>query len=121
GAVIEISLTDAHGNTSLVQAPGKLYVSSGDEKRVDRIYGKSRYNTALEISQAGWGQGETDTVLLSQGLEFADALAGSPLAYLLDAPILLTPKTYLYDGILEELDRLDAEKVIILGGKLAIS
>nr|WP_276245325.1 cell wall-binding repeat-containing protein [Virgibacillus profundi] len=86
---------------------------------MDRISGEMRYDTAIEISQEGWET--SDTVILSRGLEFADALAGVPLAHKLDAPILLTPNDDLRDNTLEEIERLGAGEVIILGGTGAIS
>ncbi|WP_439144818.1 cell wall-binding repeat-containing protein [Virgibacillus profundi] len=113
---IEVELTDSTGNRVTEEAPGKLFISS---EQLDRISGEMRYDTAIEISQEGWET--SDTVILSRGLEFADALAGVPLAHKLDAPILLTPNDDLRDNTLEEIERLGAGEVIILGGTGAIS
>ena len=55
---------------------------------IPRIYGGDRYETAVKVSRVGWDQGST--VILTRGDDFADALAGTPLAYAKDAPILLT-------------------------------
>src|SRR5699024_9999468 len=52
---------------------------------------------------------------------FSDALAGVPLAYKLDAPILLTPTKDLWEATQDEISRLDAENVVILGGENAVS
>lgn len=86
----------------------------------DRIAGSNRYGTAIEISQQGWLQG-ADTVVLARGDEYADALAGVPLAYQLDAPILLTRTNLLTPATKAEILRLGASKVIILGGTGAVS
>src|SRR5699024_4272974 len=61
-----------------------------EPKEVDRLKGKDRYRTALEISQNGWEDGalEGGSVILARGDDFADALAGVPLADALDSPIL---------------------------------
>ncbi|MFY0761497.1 cell wall-binding repeat-containing protein [Metabacillus dongyingensis] len=85
-----------------------------------RISGADKYSTAAEISRKGWEKG-ADTVVLSRGDSFPDALAGSPLAYHLNAPILLTAPKKLPGSTLEELRRLKPQKVIILGGTDAIS
>ncbi|RLL46964.1 DUF3823 domain-containing protein [Oceanobacillus piezotolerans] len=116
GAVIEVELKDASGNTATAEAPGKLSISS---KNLERLYGYLRFDTAIEISKEGWETAET--VILTRGDEFADTLAGVPLAEQLDAPILMTPSKELYNGIKEEIERLGAKNVIILGGPVAIS
>jgi 5'-nucleotidase/UDP-sugar diphosphatase len=84
-----------------------------------RIYGGNRYETAVEVSRAGWEQAEV--VVLARGDDFADALAGVPLAYANDAPILLTRPNRLVAAAEAEIKRLGASKVFILGGLGAIS
>ncbi len=85
-----------------------------------RIAGSNRYATAVEVSKAGWSGGAA-TVLLARGDDYADALAGVPLAYRLDAPILLTRTDVLTSETAAEIERLGAARVIILGGEAAIS
>lgn len=87
--------------------------------KINRISGYMRYDTAVEISKAGWE--ESETIILARGDNYADALAGVPLAKKLDAPILLTPSTKLWGSTREEITRLQTKKVIILGGEQAIS
>ncbi|MDP4551602.1 cell wall-binding repeat-containing protein [Alkalihalobacillus macyae] len=89
------------------------------ENKVDRSAGEDRYETAIEISKKGWDS--ADTIVLARGDMFPDALAGAPLAYKYDAPILLTEKYELSASLKKEIDRLGAEKAIILGGPAAIS
>ncbi|MCA0987100.1 cell wall-binding repeat-containing protein [Guptibacillus algicola] len=84
---------------------------------VDRISGKDRYETAVAISEMGWDS--ADTVIIARGDDFPDALAGAPLAYKMDAPILLTGKT-LPQSVKDEIARLHATKAIILGGEGAV-
>ncbi len=95
--------------------PGELIAASS----VSRIGGEDRYETAVNISQKGWDY--ADTVVLARGDEYADALAGVPLAGWCNAPILLTRGNALPDLVLDEIERLGAIKVIILGGTGAIS
>ncbi|SHG16722.1 cell wall-binding repeat-containing protein [Ornithinibacillus halophilus] len=82
-----------------------------------RISGENRWETAVEISQEGWEH--ADTVVLTTGYNFPDALAGAPLAYMYDAPILLT-KNKLDRTTKEEILRLGAKKIFILGNKSAV-
>ncbi|WP_299742864.1 cell wall-binding repeat-containing protein [uncultured Rossellomorea sp.] len=86
---------------------------------VTRLTGNTRYETAVEISKEGWES--ADTVILARGDSFPDALAGAPLAYKHDAPILLTEKGTLNAAAKAEIKRLGAKNVIILGGKGAVS
>src|SRR5699024_3305028 len=120
GAIIEVEVINPETGESIIQdAEGRLYVSEEEvDTGTDRIKGDSRFGTAAEISQTGWT--ESDIVLLARNDDYADALAGVPLAYDLDAPILLTRTDRLPEETLEEIQRLGAEEVIILGGSLAI-
>lgn len=84
-----------------------------------RIAGKGRYDTAIEVSKKGWVSAEN--VILTGGEDYVDALSAAPLSRALDAPLLLTPSDTLYPGVLDELKRLGASSVYILGGKEAVS
>ncbi|WP_078378869.1 cell wall-binding repeat-containing protein [Sutcliffiella halmapala] len=85
----------------------------------DRIAGSHRYATAVEISKNGWSK--ADTVVLAIGENFPDALAGGPLAYKLDAPILLSRKDELGAVTRAEITRLGAKKAVILGSTAVIT
>ncbi|MBR7007096.1 MAG: leucine-rich repeat protein, partial [Ruminococcus sp.] len=84
-----------------------------------RLAGAGRYETAVEISKAGFPDG-SDTVVLAYGLNYADALAGVSLAKAKNAPILLTNLKTLPAETLAEIKRLKAKNVIILGGTGAV-
>ncbi|MGG4491640.1 cell wall-binding repeat-containing protein [Metabacillus idriensis] len=85
-----------------------------------RIYGQDRYKTSVEVSKKTFPNG-TSNVVIAVGNNFPDALAGGPLAYKLNAPILLTGKDAIPSAIIEEIDRLNAANVYILGGESAVS
>ena len=84
----------------------------------DRFAGDDRYSTAAAISGGSFSR--ANTVVLASGLDHADALAGVPLAAAFSAPILLTKKTSLPQATLDEIKRLKAKNVIILGGEGAV-
>ena len=84
-----------------------------------RLAGSDRYSTAAVISDASFTS--ADTVVLACSTNYADALAGVPLAYKLKAPILLTNPNGLDKAALNEIKRLGAAKIKILGGEGAIS
>ena len=98
--------------TSLVE-----FISSKDYF-LSRIAGSNRYATAALTSQAITDQ--SDTVVLTSGLSFPDALTGIAYADELNAPILLSRSADIPAQTLEEIKRLNAKKVIILGGALSI-
>lgn len=97
-----------------------LPIERSEATNKDRIYGSNRFETAVEISKTGWPDG-ANTVVLAKGDAFPDALAGTPLAYKEDAPILLTMPNKLNAATKKEIQRLKAKKVIILGSTVAVS
>lgn len=102
--------------------PGTAFAGSGPQLiGVHRITGADRYATAANICLQGWEGMTPKYVVLARGDQFADALAGVPLAYSLGAPILLTDLDKLPGATKEALLVLGAEKVILLGGSQAIS
>jgi N-acetylmuramoyl-L-alanine amidase len=84
-----------------------------------RIYGARQIDTAILVSQTGWQH--ADTVLLANCDHFPDALVAAPLSHQLDAPILLTPVGGVDPSVMQEIKRLGAQKVILLGGPAALS
>ncbi|MEH6992958.1 cell wall-binding repeat-containing protein [Neobacillus drentensis] len=108
-----LELEDVAGNKTTKE----VSVYRGDTQ-VDRIAGLDRYATSVAVSQKGWEK--SDVVVLARGDLYADALAGVPLAAKYDAPLLLTNHNYLNAATKEEITRLGAKKVYILGGDGAI-
>lgn len=89
------------------------------ENEVERLGGKDRFEVAVNVSQKGWK--DSQTVYIVNFLAFADALSATPLAYQSDAPILLTQANSLTGVTKDELNRLHATKVVIIGGTGSIS
>ncbi|WP_409252114.1 cell wall-binding repeat-containing protein [Bacillus sp. SCS-153A] len=89
-----------------------------------RFAGKSRLDTAIEVSKRGWPTGLTfppeQAVILARADDPADALAASSLSGAKDAPILLTYPTKIDQAVLDELNRLKPENIYLLGGTSAI-
>lgn len=103
--------------TMPVDEPGLLAVLQVDEGAL-RISSSDRIGTAVEASRSGWDTSEV--ALLASAATFPDALAASSLAGMLDAPLLLTRPDALDTRVLEELVRLGATRVVVLGGTAAI-
>ncbi|WP_238884676.1 cell wall-binding repeat-containing protein [Clostridium sp. YIM B02551] len=84
-----------------------------------RLSGLDRFATAVQISTSGWTT--SDNVILAYGLDFPDALSGVSLGYVKNAPILLTETKSIPQSTLNEISRLQAKNVFILGGTGVIS
>ena len=88
-------------------------------QQVTRISGKDRIQTSVEISKSAYTTSEN--VVLASGFNFADALSAGQLASALDAPLLLSSQDKLDSQTKNEIDRLKAKKVYVVGGDNAIS
>lgn len=93
--------------------------AAGDSPlQVERLAGATRVETAVEVSAATF---ETSaTVVVARADDPADALAGAPLAASWQAPLLLVPPDGVPQVVTDELDRLGAEEVVLLGGTAAL-
>lgn len=83
-----------------------------------RVSGKDRYETAIEISKKYFTN--ADTVIIATGKSFPDSLSASVLASGLNAPILLSEASRL-DQLKDEINRLKAKNIIIVGGTGSVS
>jgi N-acetylmuramoyl-L-alanine amidase len=86
----------------------------------ERVDGKDRFQVAANLSKKGWPDG-ADSIILSFYNAYADALAAGPLAYLHNAPILLTQTDIITPVTKEEIVRLNPDRVIIVGGPGSVS
>lgn len=80
----------------------------------ERICGQTQVETAVKIAQKGWFSAQT--VILCESSDYPDAIAATPFAVSLNAPILLTGGKTLDPLVKSELARLNPQKVILLGG-----
>ncbi|WP_368657991.1 cell wall-binding repeat-containing protein [Metabacillus halosaccharovorans] len=85
----------------------------------NRIDGQNRFEVAVNVSKKGWSSAKTVVVTSSEA--YADALAATPLAYLKNAPILLTHSTSLTNVTSKRIKELRASEVIIVGGPKSVS
>ncbi len=89
------------------------------QERVTQLAGDDAVGTAVAVSRAHWAR--SDEVVLASDANYPDALVGSALAAKLDAPVLLTDPEQLSDPTREEVKRLGASRVVLLGGLSAVS
>ncbi len=98
------------------------YIAGNFLKRFElkELYGQTRYETGVVISNSGWKEG-SEVVVLGRGDIPIDALTGSVLAKKYQAPLLLTNSSNLPDKVATELARLKPKTIYILGGESAVS
>lgn len=85
---------------------------------VDRLAGPDRFATSAAVSRATVA--DTDVVYLATGMAFPDALGAAPAAGRAGAPLLLVHPTCVPAAVAAEVDRLQPERVVIVGGPRAV-
>ena len=85
---------------------------------VSELRGVNRYETATLISQR---TDHENVAILVSGNAIVDGLCSSALAGYYNAPILLTPTEKIDEITINELNRLNIENVIIVGGESVVS
>lgn len=90
------------------------YIQSVTGKNVSRISGRSRYDGSVKVANSM----NKDKVFIASGEDFADALAISPLAQKLNAPILLSSRSKLDTSVIAFLNNFkkSIKDVYIVGG-----
>lgn len=109
--------------TNTYKKENNPYISGNGNNKiiVDRIGGETRIETAVELSKK---VDKSDTVIIANAYKFPDAMASAPLAYLKNGVILLTtgdkskgvPK-----ATINEIQRLKAKNIIVVGGNSSVS
>lgn len=99
------------------ETPGKP--EKHGNRYVERVAGKDRVHTAINTSNRFFKKSKY--VIIADSGNYPDALTATVLAHVLDAPILLNNTRYLEDDVAQEIVRLGASEVIIVGGNKSIS
>jgi putative cell wall-binding protein/beta-lactamase class A len=87
---------------------------------VERVGGSNRYATSVAVSKKGFPE-TADVVFIASGENFPDALSAGPAAARHGGPVLLTPRTALPDVIRTEIERLNPERIVVVGGTASVS
>src|SRR5665213_796987 len=105
-------------------APAPTPSPTTGQGTLTRVAGADRIATSVRISEIGFPNKLSATaVVLARADDFADELAGGPLAARFQGPLLLTPTSGLTDAVRLEIQRVLAvgHTVYLLGGTDAIS
>lgn len=114
------------GVTRVVIAGGTGAVSSGIASQLSRSFsvtrlgGADRYATASAINDRFFADSTSDTLFLSTGQNFPDALAGAALAGALKSPLYVTTPGCVPDAARTSIAKYGAAKTVVLGGTAVV-
>lgn len=104
---------------SFIFTSTEVFAANNDLLSLKKLYGRNRFETAVEVSKDGWGY--SNYVIIANGYGFADALCSAPLSRIVDAPLLLTETNSMPTTTKREIERLGARKAYIVGGSGVVS
>lgn len=96
-----------------------VHVTTESVANVTRLFGSTRYETAVAISELY--SPDQKAVFVATGADFPDALSAAAAAGAVGGPILLTPATWIQQSVLTEIARISPDVVYVLGGPSVIS
>ncbi|MBH0117532.1 cell wall-binding repeat-containing protein [Salinibacterium sp. NG253] len=115
---------DASSATEITLAPGEkisyvdaIFPVSSNEAL--RLGGSNRYATSVKITQR-FAPG-VERLYIATGDGFADGLSAVPAAAAFDSPLLLTETGSLPSVVAAEVERLDPEQIVVVGGTGVVS
>ena len=92
---------------------------TGASWAVERFEATDGPGISTVVARRAWA--DTDTVVMARGDDYADALAASPVAALLDAPLLLTDRDTMPTHVWEQIEHFLPSRVVLMGGPAAVS
>lgn len=108
---------------SILSAAISLSIFGGSSSMAmtsEDMSGNDRFTTAINISQNGWKYSAENVILVNSNA-VSDSLSVSPLAKKLNAPVLLTKADVLTPATAEEINRLKAKNIYVIGGENSVS
>lgn len=92
-----------------------------DQKQIVSKYygGEDRYKTSINVSKSIFKKAES--VIIASGGNFADSLSSVNLSQEIDSPILISKSSVIDSEIVDEIKRLGAKNVYVVGGQQSIS
>jgi putative cell wall-binding protein len=121
---IYVWLEDGTGLIDYTKYASATLYPEGSLDDLLRVAGSDRYSTSVETSKKIFPAAKTaSAVILANGLSNADALAGVPLGFIGNAPILLIQKNAIPQVVWDEVLRVlpAGGRIYLLGGTSAIN
>lgn len=95
------------------------YMTSVYYENITREWGEDRFSAAVNTDADAFAS--ASTVYLASGLKFPDALVGGVLAGAGHAPLYLVRPDCIPSRVIDEIQRLNPTKIVILGGTASLS
>ncbi|MBA2317786.1 MAG: cell wall-binding repeat-containing protein [Euzebyales bacterium] len=118
------SLDDAQRRGDVVDGGGRREQPPADRSGrtaiVDRVFGPERVGTSVALSEEAFAAG-ADHVVLASGWSYTDAVVAGPLAAAVRGPVLTTSGGALDPRVAEEIARLGARRVTLVGGSAVLT
>jgi putative cell wall-binding protein len=112
------------GSTVGCGASDSLFASGvlddAEGRVVDRVSGADRFEVAVNASELAYPVG-APVVFVATGGNYPDALSAGPAAAKLGGPLLLNTADSLLPGVKKEIERLDPDRIVVVGGVKSIS
>lgn len=115
-----MSATMLLGSIAPAVANAEISITQNGVEYMKRYSSTDRFKTAVDVSKSNFGA-NTSNLIIVNGANPADALSGGPLAAKLNAPILLVNRDSISNDTINEIVRLNPNKVYILGGTGSVS
>ncbi|MDO5754662.1 MAG: cell wall-binding repeat-containing protein [Tissierellia bacterium] len=115
---LQVQITGNLCNVDYAQLSGIEHQVLSSMDFVERLSGSNRYQTAITISQKTHKR--ANNVILVSGKSFPDALTAGALAYQINGPILFSDGKSIHPNSMNEIKRLEAKNIYIVGGNSVI-
>lgn len=104
--------------------PGETYevrIQLGQNQYdVYRLAGPGRFETNVSITQWVFSNGSTPVVYVANGRNYPDALTAGPAATVQGGALLLVESDGIPAVIAEELERLEPDRIVVVGGEASV-
>lgn len=104
------------GTAASVKTVADRYRSMGENARLSHrktFASEDHFSVAGRIADAGWEQGDVETLVIAAGNERVDALIACGLASLYDSPVLLTKNEVLSEAAIRQVERLKPKRILV--------
>jgi len=110
----------SNGTVPILASGRDCRTAPASTARVERQYGNNRHETAAAASEDAFPAG-VPVVYVATGANYPDALAAGAAAGFQGGPVVLVDRNYLPALAITELERLDPNRIVIVGGTSVIS
>lgn len=115
-----VRITATNGPVSVLSSGRTCNSPPSATARVERQYGENRYETAAVTSEDAFAPG-VPVAYITTGATFPDALAAGAAAGFRGGPVILVERDRLPALATNELERLNPQRTVIVGGRGVIS